>query len=79
MDDERRAAEFRQLLENPTLKAVFDEVEKDTFEELITLRLGEASEQEKDALIHRTQIIRDLWTTIEQKAQIVTTKVQQVV
>lgn len=79
MNAKQRAAEFRQLLESPFLKEVFDEMERDTFEEIASLKLGEATEKEKDALIHKLQIIRNLWTTLSHNATDVTTKVQQVV
>lgn len=77
--EELRANEFRQLIDNPRLKEAFEEIERDAFEEIVSLKLGEASEKEKDALIHRIQIIRDLWTRIRNNGSLRTTRVQQVV
>lgn len=79
MNDVQRAADFKQLVENPRFREAFDEIERDAFEEIAGLKLGEASEREKDAIIHRIQIIRNLWATMEGKARLVATEVQQVV
>ncbi|WP_455296451.1 hypothetical protein [Brucella pituitosa] len=77
--EELRANEFKQLIENPRLKEAFEEIEREAFEELASLKMGEASQQQKDTLIHRIQIIRDLWTRISHNGLMRATKVQQVV
>lgn len=77
--EEIRAGEYRQLIENPRLKEAFEDIERDAFEALANLSLGETSEKEKDAIIQRIQIIRDLWTRIDNQSKTRATKVQQVV
>lgn len=59
MIDEIKAAAFRQLAENAEVKEAFADLERSTFEELLRLPIT-SDEREKDALIERIKVIRDL-------------------
>ncbi|CAN7494894.1 hypothetical protein LJR231_003469 [Phyllobacterium sp. LjRoot231] len=63
MIDEIKAAAFRQLADNAEIKEAFADLERTTFEELLRLPIS-SDEREKDALIQRVQIIRDLQSRI---------------
>ena len=78
MIDEIKAAAFRQLADNAELKEAFSDLERITFEELLRLPIS-TDEREKDALIQRVQVIRDLMSRIKLLGVTRTTGKQSVV
>lgn len=78
MVDEIKAAAFRQLADNTEVKEAFADLERSTFEELLRLPIT-SDEREKDALIERIKVIRDLQQRIRLLGASRSTEKRQVV